>query len=116
MMGFKMKFSEIPMHIKAWATVIMGMMVITAFIHNYAHAAGDAVLEQHLKDFNGLVKRIDTNDQRRAIQNATSNINFIDEKLAADNVSEKLEKVLLRNREHYVDLRECYREERPVCE
>ncbi len=111
-----MKFSEIPIHIKAWATVLMGMAVITAFIHNYAHAAGEAILEQHLRDFNGLLVKLENQEKSKGIREATANINFIDQKLDEEGVSAKLEKTLLRQRTEYVALRECIREERPVCE
>jgi len=116
MLGLKMKFSDIPVHIRNWAAAILIFAVVSGVIHNYAHAGGDAVLEQHLRDFNTLVAKINTTEQRRLIQDTTANINFIDEKLAEDGITEKQEAVFLRNREYYVDLRECYRAEKPVCE
>ncbi len=116
MVGFKMKFSDIPTHLRDIIYALAVVAVVAGFIHNYAHAGGDAALIRHLEDFNGLVAKINTTEHRRLIQDATNNINFIDEKLAEDGITAKQERVFLRNREYYVDLRECYREERPVCE
>ncbi len=109
-------WNKIPAFVKNWSYVFLVVAAITTFAHNYVHAAGDAILEQHLKDFNGLLVSIERRERQSNIQEATSNINFIDEKLAAEDITERLEKVFLRNREYYVDLRECYREEREVCE
>ena len=117
MVGIKMKLSEIPTKVIAWWSVAGIFAVIVVFFHDYVHADSDAILEQHLQDFNGLVRKIEISQQQRLIQNATSNINFIDEKLAEDNLSNKREAVLLRNRGYYVGLRECYRDpDSVVCE
>lgn len=109
-------WNKIPAFVKNWAYVFIVLAGIITFVHNYAHADSDAVLEQHLKDFNGLLAQIARREQQSNIQEATANINFIDEKLAVEGVTERQEKVFLRNREYYVDLRECYRDEKEVCE
>lgn len=110
------KWSDIPTIFKGLATVFGGLAAIAIFFHQYAHAGGKVALIQHIEDFNGLLVKLENQEKSKGIREATANINFIDQKLDAGDAPRKLEATLLRQRGEYVELRQCIRDERPVCE